>query len=97
MYKVILNEYTYWYDELDEACDRFCLTLERFNILKFALKGRFEKTSFPGALPQIKRYILDIEFPKSHLEIWKQSKGEMLPDLVYYTLKKYMEKYNDKL
>lgn len=97
MYKVIINEYTYWYNELTEACDRFCLTLERFNVLPFALLGEFKKTGFANKNLKIKRYCLSIEFPKLYLEIYKLDKEELLPDLLLYTLKKYMEKYYDKL
>lgn len=91
-YRVIIDGYMYYYDTLDEACKRFCDILKAINVDFFWNTGRFEKTKNFNNVWKIKKYVLEITHPKMKLTIHYRGKEELLPELVMYTLSKYIKK-----
>ena len=98
MYRLSLDGYKYYYNTLEEACERFLKYLSVFSLEEHALNGKFETTStvfYP--IKKVKKYILEIDSkPPLNLEIFKIQKEPLAPELVYYHLKTKMEKYKCK-
>ena len=91
-YRVIIDDYMYYYDTLDDACKRFCDILKSINVIEFWDKGTFEKTRNFNNVYKIKKYILKILHPPLSLIIHYKGKEALLPELVLYTLSKYIKK-----
>jgi hypothetical protein len=92
LYRVIVDDYMYYYDTLEEACERVCVVLYQLNLQSFWDKGVFEETKNLEQLSKIKKYVLNITHPKLNITIHYKGKDPLLPELVLYYLKLHINK-----
>ena len=93
-YEVIMNnKFSWWFNSLEEACDKIIQVLISMNNVDVCLKGTFKSTFTPGKerIETIKKY----EITPAHYGpyvLFKRSKGRLDKELTLYTFKNIMEK-----
>ena len=93
-YEVTINKkFSWWYNSLEEACDKIIQVLIYMNNIDACLKGTFKSTFSPGKkrIETVKKY----EIATAHYGpyvLFKRSKGRLDRELTLYTFKNIMEK-----
>ena len=93
-YEVIMNnKFSWWFNSLEEACDKIIQVLISMNNVDACLKGTFKSTFSPGKerIETIKKYEITPEHYGPYV-LFKRSKGSLDKELTLYTFKNIMEK-----
>ena len=93
-YEVIMNnKFSWWFNSLEEACDKIIQVLIYMNNVDACLKGTFKSTFFPKKeyIETIKKYEIITPHYGPYV-LFKRSKGSLDKELTLYTFKNIMEK-----
>ena len=93
-YEVIMNnKFSWWFNSLEEACDKIIQVLIYMNNVDACLKGTFKSTFTPGKerIETIKKYEINTAHYGPYV-LFKKSKGRLDKELTLYTFKNIMEK-----
>lgn len=92
MYNLFMDEYLFYFSNLDDVCMHFCKILKNLNLISFWNKGVFEKTHPPGkpGLEKIKKYTVETHHPRVKFTIWYRGFEELDKNLLFYTISKYI-------
>ena len=94
MYRVLLDGSDYYYETLEQACFRICQYMDIFSLLDHLKTGIFERTSFANQpAVKIKKYTIKTSTaPPITIELLKQEKEQLEPELVFYYFDLWKEK-----
>lgn len=92
MFRLFIDDYEFYFDTLDETCKHLCEVLKALNLGWFWDKGKFIETTFQKSIKKIKIYEIEISHPPIKFKIHYKGKDPLLPELVMYHLKKYINK-----
>jgi hypothetical protein len=92
MYRLYLDDYVFYFDTLDEACEHLANLLKTMNLTIYWDKGVFEETHPPQQehLSKIKKYTIKTKSPIMTLTLWHKGFQELDVGLTLYTIQKYL-------